>query len=104
MIYLYVGLLLGGVACFALALIAQWRIARRLRRGHPQQWQIIAQPEDGTATRLQTWARLQRALRSPILPALEDRTITTWRRLWRYGPWLGWICWLAAVGMRWLLA
>lgn len=103
MIYLYLALLLGGVACFALALLAQWRIAAGLRTRHPRQWQIIAVTDTGSATRLQVWTRLQRALRSPILPALEDTRITNWRKVWRYGPWLGWLCWLGAIGMRWLL-
>ncbi len=103
MIVLYLGLLLAGVALFASSFVAQWRIARRLRQSHPRQWQIIAEPEGGKATRLQVWTRLQRALRSPILPALNDPGITAWRQVWRFGPWLGWLCWAAAVSMRLLL-
>ena len=103
MIVLYLGLLLTGVALFAMALVAQWLVARRLRHNHPRQWQIIATPDGGGATRLQIWTRLQRALRSPILPALNDAYLTKWRHVWRFGPWLGWLCWAAAVGMRLLL-
>lgn len=99
-VILYLGLLLAGVALFALSLVAQWAVTQRLRKHHPRQWQIIADVEGGTATRLQIWTRLQRALRSPILPALEDSRITAWRRVWRFGPWLGWLCWSAAIGMR----
>lgn len=100
MIELYLGLLLAGVGLFALSFIAQWRVAQRLRSAHPRQWQIIATPEHGRATAFQVWIRLQRALHSPVLPALEDASITRWRRVWRFGPGLGWICWAAAVGMR----
>jgi hypothetical protein len=103
MIALYLGLLFAGVTLFALSLVAQWLVARRLQQRHPRQWQIIAAPDGGTATRLQIWTRLQRALRSPILPALHDQRITAWRQVWRYGPWLGWLCWIAAISMRlWL--
>jgi hypothetical protein len=100
---LYLGLLFAGVTLFALSLVAQWLIVRWLRRDHPRQWQIIAAPEGGNATHLQVWTRLQRALRSPILPALRDPRITAWRQVWRFGPWLGWLCWAAALSMRLLL-
>lgn len=103
MIGLYLGLLLAGVALFGMALVAQWQVVRRLRRDHPQRWQIIAAPDGGKATGLQVWTRLQRALRSPILPQLQDRHITAWRQVWRFAPWLGWLCWAAAIGMRWWL-
>ncbi len=103
MIVLYLGLLLAGVLMFALSLVAQWLVARRLRSAHPRQWQIITTPDDGKATRLQIWTRLQRALRSPVLPALHDPHITGWRRVWRFGPWLGWLCWIVATSMRLLL-
>lgn len=100
MIALYLGLLLAGVVLFASSFVAQWLVARRLQDAYPRQWQIIAATEDGKATRLQTWTRLQRALRSPVLPALNDPRITAWRRVWRFGPWLGWLCWIAATSMR----
>ena len=103
MIALYLGLLLVGVTLFALSFVAQWQVAQRLRYDHPRQWQIISAPDGGHATGLQIWTRLQRALRSPILPQLHDRRITAWRRVWRFGPWLGWLCWVAAISMRLLL-
>jgi hypothetical protein len=37
------------------------------------------------------------------MPALDDSTINQWLRLWRYSPWFGWLCWLAALAMRLLL-
>ena len=46
---------------------------------------------------------MQHVLRSPVMPALGDATINGWRTVWRYGPWLGWLCWLAALGMRLML-
>ena len=42
-------------------------------------------------------------LRSPALPALDDTAINRWQRVWRYSPWLGWLCWLGALAMRLLL-
>ena len=100
MIILYLGLLVCGVVLFSLSFVAQWCIAQRMRRAHPRQWQIIAVPEQGSATRIRVWIRLQRALQSPVLPALGDAHITNWRRVWRFAPGLGWLCWVAAVGMR----
>ncbi len=103
MIVLYLGLLAGGVSLFVLSYVAPWRIAVRMRRQYPQQWRIIAEPEHGRPSAVRTWLRLQQVLRSPALPALEDPRIDGWHRAWRYSPWLGWLCWLAALGMRLLL-
>jgi len=103
MIYLYLTLLLGGVALFVLSYFAQYRIASVLRRHYPQQWKIIAEPEQGKASSMRTWARLQHVLRSPALPALGDARINRWKSVWRYSPWLGWLSWLAALSMRLLL-
>lgn len=100
MIVLYLALLLGGIALFVLSYVAHFRIAALVRQHYPQQWKIIAEPESGEGTRLRTWMRMQYALRSPALPALNDATIDGWRRVWRYGPWLGWLCWFAALAMR----
>jgi hypothetical protein len=52
---------------------------------------------------MRTWMRMQYALRSPALPALEDASVNRWRAIWRYSPWLGWLCWLGALAMRLLL-
>ncbi|MDE2154407.1 MAG: hypothetical protein KGJ32_00715 [Xanthomonadaceae bacterium] len=103
MIILYLGLLLGGVGLFVLSFVAQFRLAALLRQRHPQQWRIIAEPEHGRASAWRTWIRLQHALRSPALPAMGDTILDGWRRLWLYSPWLGWLCWLAALAMRMLL-
>ncbi|MEO8747860.1 MAG: hypothetical protein ABI379_09445 [Rhodanobacter sp.] len=100
MIILYLGLLVCGAILFALSFVAQWCVARRMRKQHPRQWQIIAVPEDGRATSFQVWIRLQRALQSPVLPALDDAQITNWRRVWRFAPGFGWLFWVVAVGMR----
>lgn len=100
MIALYLGLLVLGLALFGLSFVAQWKVAQRLRSAHPRQWDIIATPEHGQASRIQTWMRLQRALHSPVLPALEDASINRWRHAWRYAPAVGWLCWTVAVGMR----
>jgi hypothetical protein len=101
---LYLALLLVGVICFVLYYLAQFRMARLLRERHPQQWKIIAEPEQGRPSRLRTWMRLQHVLRStqPRLPELlRDAAITRWFRLWRVTPWLAWLCWFAAVFMQW---
>lgn len=103
MIILYLALLLGGISLFALSYVAQFRIAGLMRGRYAQQWKIIAEPEHGKASGFRTWIRLQHALRSPALPALADTDIDRWQRIWRYSPWLGWVCWLAALAMRlWL--
>jgi hypothetical protein len=103
MVILYLVLLVGGVCLFMLSYIAQFRIAACLRREHPQQWRIIAEPETGKASAWRTWIRLQHALRSAALTALDDSRIDRWQRIWRVAPWLGWLCWFGAVAMRLLL-
>lgn len=100
MIALYLALLFVGVGVFALSFVAQFRIASLMRQRYPQYWTIIAEPEHGKAGAFRTWVRLQHALRSPALPALNDSTINRWQRIWRYSPWIGWICWFAALGVR----
>ena len=100
MLMLYLSLLLAGVVFFLLHFFAQARIAKRLRDRHPAQWKIIAETETGRSGLFGIWIRLQLALRSPILPALEDATITRWRRVWRYSQWGAWLCWLAALGLQ----
>ncbi|MFC5740666.1 hypothetical protein [Dyella tabacisoli] len=101
MIEFYLSLLVAGVFFFLLHFFAQVCIARLLRQRHPQQWQIIAVPDNGKANPLRTWMRLQLALRSPVLPALEDQAITRWRHVWRYAPWFAWICWFGALALQW---
>lgn len=103
MILLYLGLLVVGVGLFTLSYFAQYRVAAVLRQRYPQQWRIIAEPEVGRPSAIRTWIRLQHALRSPALPAMGDATIDRWQRIWRYSPWLGWLCWIAALAMRLLL-
>ena len=103
MIILYLALLVVGGSLFVLSYVAQFRIAALIRNRYPQQWKIIAEPEHGKASALRTWVRMQHVLRSPALPALEDASIDGWQRVWRYSPWLGWPCWLAALAMRLLL-
>ena len=103
MILLYLGLLGAGISLFLLSYFAQFRLAALLRGRYPQQWKIIAEPERGNASGWRTWIRLQHVLRSPALPALDDTAINRWQRTWRYGPWLGWLCWLGALAMRLLL-
>ncbi|MGN6741038.1 hypothetical protein [Dyella sp.] len=100
---LYLGLLLAGVACFLLHYVALSQVARRLREAHPDQWKIIAQDERGlTVSTPLRWIRLQNALRSPVLPALEDAVLNRWRRLWRIFPLLAWACLIAAFALRWI--
>ncbi len=99
---LYLGLLLAGVACFVLHYAALARLAKRLRQTHPDKWKIIAQDERGLAVSApMRWIRLQNALRSPVIPALEDPVLNRWRRLWRMFPWLAWGCLIAAFALRW---
>ncbi|MHA6204213.1 hypothetical protein ACXU4B_07315 [Dyella soli] len=101
MIELYLTLLASGVACFLLHFLAQYRVATLLRRDHRHEWQIIAEPDGQPASPLRTWIRLQLALKSPVLPALEHAAITQWRRVWRYAPWVAWLCWFGALAMQW---
>jgi hypothetical protein len=103
MIILYLLLLVGGVIAFALSYVAQFRLANLMRQRYPQHWKIIAEPESGKVSGFRTWARMQHALRSPAMAALDDSSIDNWLRLWRYSPWIGWLCWLAALAMRLLL-
>lgn len=101
---LYLLLLAGGIACFVLYYLAQYRIARLLREHHPQQWKIIAEPEQGRPSGMRTWMRMQHVLRSsqPRLPELlRDDAITRWFGLWRVAPWLAWGCWFAAMFLQW---
>uniref|UniRef100_A0ABU8JEQ2 Uncharacterized protein n=1 Tax=Fulvimonas yonginensis TaxID=1495200 RepID=A0ABU8JEQ2_9GAMM len=103
-VMVYLALLACGVASFVLYYVAQFRIAALLREHHPQQWRIIAEPEQGQASGLRTWMRMQHVLRStqPRLPELlQDAAITRWFRLWRVMPWLAWACWFAAIFLQW---
>lgn len=100
MIIVYLALLTAGIGLFILSYIAQFRIGALMRKHYPQQWKIIAEPEDGQPGRWRTWVRMQHALRSPALVALGDGAINRWRSVWRFSPWLGWLCWLAAVAMQ----
>jgi hypothetical protein len=102
MIALYLLLLVAGVVLFLLHFLAQYRVASLLRTRHEAQWKIIAEPDNMPASPLRIWMRLQLALRSPILPALEDAALTRWRRVWRYCPWAAWLCWFAALGLQWM--
>lgn len=97
---LYVSLLAAGISFFVLSYVAMYRLACMLRQQYPQYWAIIAVPETGKPSRIRTWMRLQHAMRSPALLALGDVPLTRWRSIWRVSPWLGWLCWLAAVSMR----
>ncbi|WP_267223012.1 hypothetical protein [Dyella silvae] len=100
MIELYLSLLMTGVACFLLHFGAQYRVASLLQRNHPREWQIIAEAEGRPTNLMRTWMRLQLALRSPVLPALEDSAITRWRLAWRYSLWAAWLCWFGALGIQ----
>jgi len=100
MIQLYLSLLLAGVACFLLHFSAQYRIASLLRSRHPNEWKIIAESNGQPTNAVRTWMRLQLALRSPVLPALEDNAVTRWRQAWRYSLWAAWLCWFGALGLQ----
>jgi len=100
MIIPYLALLVAGIGLFLLSYVAQFRLATLMRTRYPQHWKIVAEPEHCKASALRTWVRMQHVLRSPALPALGDATIDSWQRVWRYSPWLGWVCWLAALAMR----
>ena len=101
---LYLLLLPGGVGCYVLKYMAQNRIARLLRERPPQQWKLIAEPEQGRPSGMRTWMRMQHVLRSsqPRLPELlKDDAIKRWFGLWRVTPWLAWGCWFAAMFLQW---
>ena len=100
MIVVYLALLAAGVGLFVLSYVAQFRLASLLRLRYPQHWQIIAEADQGKPSAWRRWVRMQHVLRSPALPALGDPTINRWRSLWRYSPWLGWLCWMGALAMR----
>ena len=100
MIIIYLALLTAGVCLFVLSYVAQFRLAALLRVRYPQHWQVIVETDRGKPSAWRRWIRMQHVLRSPALPALGDQTINRWRNLWRYGPWLGWLCWIATLAMR----
>ncbi|MFI4959520.1 MAG: hypothetical protein ACHP7C_10225, partial [Lysobacterales bacterium] len=83
MITLYLALLTAGIGLFVLSYVAQFRLASLLRQRYPQQWKIIAEPEQGKATAFRIWIRMQHALRSPALPALGDAAINRCVKLCR---------------------
>jgi hypothetical protein len=95
----YAVLLLAGLVCLVLHYVAPFQAARRLRRQHPQHWQII--DSHGEARGLRLWVRMQHVLRSPAIQALADPAVTRWWRIWRYSQWLAWACWLVALGLQW---
>lgn len=95
----YAVLLLAGLVCLVLHYVAPFQAARRLRRQHPQHWQII--DGHGEARGLRLWVRMQHVLRSPAIQALADPAVTRWWRIWRYSQWLAWACWLVALGLQW---
>lgn len=97
----YLLLLLAGIAFFLLHYVSAWWLSRRLRSVHPRQWRIIAMSETGEPVgAVRRWLRLQNALRSPVLPALEDSALARGRQLWRIFPWLAWACLIAAFVLR----
>lgn len=99
---IYLALLGAGVVCFVLHYLALGQVARRLRQHHAAQWKIIAQDERGLAVNAALrWMRLQNALRSPVLPALQDSVLTRWRTAWRVLPLLAWAFLIAALVLRW---
>lgn len=103
MIALYLGLLGSGLALFILSYVAPFRVAKRLREHYPQHWQTIVEAASGRLSAFRLWVNMQGILRSPALPALNDTGINRWSLIWRYSQWLGWLCWLGALGMRlWL--
>lgn len=97
---IYVLLLLAGLIGFLGHLYAQVRVARILRRRYPHQWDIVSAATDRKARHLHTWARLQRVLRTGIPEMFDDTELTRWHRMWRYGPWVAWPCWLGALVLR----
>ena len=100
MIIIYLALQPAGVCLLVLSYAAQFRLATLLRVRYPQHWRVIAEADQGKPSAWRRWIRMQHVLRSPALPALGDSTINRWRNLWRFGPWLGWLCWIGALTMR----
>jgi hypothetical protein len=101
-IIFYLGLLFAGIACFVLNIVAQFRFAALMRTRYPEQWKIIAQPDEGRPSKLRTWTRLQHVLRSGAPALFQDRTLSAWHRCWRITPWIAWPCWFAALAVQWL--
>ncbi|HTV85759.1 MAG TPA: hypothetical protein VME63_10145 [Dyella sp.] len=98
----YIGLLLIGLACFIAYAVLPLRIAKRLREGYPQHWQVIVDTGTGaTARGPQLWLRMQSVLRSPAIAAIDDAAITRLWRMWRYSQWVAWTCWIAALALQW---
>lgn len=100
MLAVYLGLLALGVILFVLSGIAPFRVAALLRQRYPQHWQTIVDAAQGKLGGVRTWANMQYVLRSPALPALGDPALNRWRIVWRYGQWIGWLCWAGALAMR----
>lgn len=103
MIILYLLLLAAGVTLFALSYAALFKLAAILRQRYPQHWQVIVEADHGKASAWRTWVRMQQVVRSPALTVLGYVSINRWISIWRYSPWLGWLCWLAALSMRLML-
>ena len=97
---LYLALLIAGLIGFVLHLVAQYRVARILRKRYPQQWDIVSADRDERPRKLKTWSRLQRVLRSNVPELFDDAELTRWHRWWRFGPWVAWPCWLGAVALH----
>lgn len=96
----YIVLLVAGLIGFAGHLVAQFRMARILRRRYPDQWDIVCAPKAEGRRKLKTYARMQRVLRSNVPELFNDTQLTQWHRWWRYGPWVAWPCWIGALAMR----
>lgn len=103
MIILYLLFLTAGISFFVLSYVALFRLATLLRQRYPQHWQVIVEADQGKTSAWRTWVRMQQVVRSPALPALGDVNVNRWTSIWRYSPWLGWLCWLGALSMRFML-
>ncbi|TCV97129.1 hypothetical protein EC912_101124 [Luteibacter rhizovicinus] len=104
MLILYILLLFAGIGAFLLSFVAQYRFASILRQRYPDQWKIIAVPDEGKPSGVRTWMRLQHVLRSEAPHLFEDAQLSAWQRRWRIAPRIGWICWFAAIAIRWFAA